>query len=87
MNVREHQRGNKKNGQSRETGNTGHSRHRTKIKQQKTSYADKHKQYKQDTSPLINNRRQRQTTQTRHESSHKQQEAKTNNTNKTRALS
>jgi hypothetical protein len=42
----------KKNGQSRETGNTGHTKHRTKIKQQKTWYADKHKQHKQDTSPL-----------------------------------
>jgi hypothetical protein len=61
------------------------------------SLGGKYKQHKQDTStnkqqeaktnPLINNRRQRQTTQTRHQPSHKQQEAKTNNTNKTRALS
>ena len=43
MNVREH-----RNGQSRETGNTGHIRHRTKTNKRKQTplYASKHKSRK-----------------------------------------
>ena len=45
INVREHRRDNHKNGQSRETGNIGYTRHRTKINKTKSiiPYASKHK--------------------------------------------
>jgi hypothetical protein len=39
INVREKTEGVIKNGQSRETGNTGNTRHKTKTKQNTTQYA------------------------------------------------
>ena len=46
LNVRKHRKGNKINGQSRETGNVGYTRHRTKTNKTKSTLsldANKHK--------------------------------------------
>jgi hypothetical protein len=43
INVREHQRGDKKNGQSRETGNIGYTGRRQAKQENTPLYANKHK--------------------------------------------
>ena len=65
MDLNKHRRtcteGEIKNGQSRETGNIEHTRHKTKTNKRTTQYVldttipNKHKEHKQDMSPPTNN--------------------------------